>query len=94
MRNVHLSDAEQEILSAFKKDNLSSISDLDKSKAISELAAQNFTKKTERINIRLKYQDLNHIKRIAAQEGMPYQTLISSVLHKYALGYLRLEEAN
>ena len=94
VKNIHLSDVEQEILSEFQRDNLVSIESLDDNKAIAEIAAQNFTKKTERINIRLKYQDLNHIKRIAAQEGMPYQTLIASVLHKYALGYLKLEESS
>ncbi|ACP53407.1 hypothetical protein RPATATE_1107 [Rickettsia parkeri str. Tate's Hell] len=36
--------------------------------------------------------DLNHIKRIAAQERMSYQTLIASVLHKYASGYLKLDK--
>ncbi|MGX8189368.1 hypothetical protein [Rickettsia conorii] len=36
--------------------------------------------------------DLNHIKRIAAQERMPYQTLIASVLHKYVSGHLKLDK--
>ena len=92
MKKYILSDEEQEILNAFN-DNLLPVSDTsDEDKRIAQIAAANFTKKAERINIRLKSQDLIHIKRIAAQEGMPYQTLISSVLHKYAAGYLKLSQ--
>ena len=40
------------------------------------------------INIRLSSADLNRLKQKAAYEGLPYQTLIASVLHKYAAGHL------
>ena len=43
--------------------------------------------KTERIGIRLTSQDLKNIKQIAEKEGLRYQTLISSVLHKYIMDY-------
>jgi predicted DNA binding CopG/RHH family protein len=46
--------------------------------------AEKSLKKTERINIRITMKDLKDIKKIAALEGIPYQTLISSILHKYA----------
>lgn len=49
-------------------------------------AAEKFLKKNARINIRLSEPDLNLIKRRAAEEGMPYQTLIASILHKFAMG--------
>ncbi len=90
MKKYTLSNEEQEILDAFNNGTLVNRNTFAEDKRIAEIAAANFSKKTERINIRLKYQDLNHIKRIAAQEGMPYQTLIASVLHKYAAGYLKL----
>ena len=45
-------------------------------------------RKNKRINIRLPSHDLVEIKRLAAREGVPYQTLISSILHKYATGEL------
>ena len=41
------------------------------------------SRKTKNINIRISEYDLTHLKRKAEEEGMPYQTLISSVLHKY-----------
>ena len=39
------------------------------------------TRKTKNINIRISQQDLENLRRSAEQEGIPYQTLISSVLH-------------
>jgi predicted DNA binding CopG/RHH family protein len=46
------------------------------------------TRKTKNINIRITQQDLENLRRSAEQEGIPYQTLISSVLHKYLSGRL------
>ena len=45
--------------------------------------------KDQRINIRLSSADLQAIRTRALQEGIPYQTLISSVLHKYVSGTLQ-----
>ena len=45
-------------------------------------------KKERRINIRLSSRDLEAIQTIAFEEGLPYQTLIASVLHKFATGRL------
>ena len=46
------------------------------------------TRKTKNINIRINQLDLANLKRNAEQEGIPYQTLIASVLHKYLSGRL------
>jgi predicted DNA binding CopG/RHH family protein len=46
-------------------------------------AAQRYTRKDARINIRLSTADLEMLKRRAAEEGLPYQSLIASILHKY-----------
>ena len=51
-------------------------------------AARNTLAKDKRINIRMSSKDLDQVQVIAAQEGLPYQTLISSVLHKYVSGTL------
>ena len=51
-------------------------------------AADNYIKKDKRISIRVYGADLERIKRIALQEGLPYQTLITSILHKFATGML------
>ena len=46
-------------------------------------------RKDRRLNIRISTKDLEAIQKRALEEGLPYQTLISSVLHKYASGRLR-----
>jgi predicted DNA binding CopG/RHH family protein len=46
-------------------------------------------RKDRRINIRISSKDLEAIRRRALEEGLPYQTLVSSLLHKYASGRLR-----
>ncbi len=52
--------------------------------------AKETLKKNKNINIRISENDLASIKMLAAREGMPYQTLIGSLIHKYASGYLQL----
>ena len=84
-----LDQEEQEILGYFEGDKTLHVSKhIESEKTDALLAAKNFSKKSQRINIRMNEFDLSHIKRRAAQEGIPYQTLISSILHKYAAGYL------
>lgn len=46
-------------------------------------------RKDRRLNIRLSSRDLEAIQKRALEEGLPYQTLISSLLHKYAAGRLK-----
>ena len=46
-------------------------------------------RKDRRLNIRLSSKDLEAIQKRALAEGLPYQTLISSLLHRYAAGRLR-----
>ena len=46
-------------------------------------------RKDRRLNIRLSSKDLEAIQKRALAEGLPYQTLITSLLHKYASGHLK-----
>ncbi|MBA4390878.1 MAG: antitoxin, partial [Syntrophus sp. (in: bacteria)] len=50
--------------------------------------AKNTLQKDKRINIRMSSKDLDQVQIIAVQEGIPYQTLVSSIIHKYVSGYL------
>jgi len=59
---------------------------LEKEKVIA--AARNTLKKDKRINLRLTQKDYYQIQIKAIEEGMPYQTLISSLVHKYLNGSL------
>jgi predicted DNA binding CopG/RHH family protein len=75
------------VLNAFEKGQLKSVAtkaELAKLKA----AARATAIKDRRVNIRLSSGDLSDIQVKALEEGMPYQTLIASVLHKYVTGRL------
>ena len=50
--------------------------------------ARAFMQKTSRVNIRLSPQDVEGMQRLAVEEGIPYQTLMASVIHKYVSGRL------
>ena len=50
--------------------------------------AKNYLKKDKRINIRLSSKDLELIQRKVIEEGLSYQTFVSSILHKYINGYI------
>lgn len=54
--------------------------------------ARNTLQKDKRINIRMSSKDLDRVRVMATQQGIPYQTLISSIIHKYVSGYLREKE--
>jgi len=56
-----------------------------------EKAAKNSTLKNRRINIRLTEKDFKDIQVKAMEEGIPYQTLISSIIHKYNKGELKTD---
>jgi len=53
----------------------------------------NAANKTKNINIRISAYDIEKVKQRSAEEGIPYQTLISSVIHKYVTGKLVDEKA-
>jgi predicted DNA binding CopG/RHH family protein len=78
---------EREIIAAFDKGKLTSVAtkaELARFKA----AARATALKDRRVNIRLSSGDLSDIQAKALVEGVPYQTLIASVLHKYVTGRL------
>jgi len=83
--NTHLDSYEQEILDAFENDELKA----SKTDTDFQIIARNTLKKNRKINIRISENDLSALQRRAAREGIPYQTLIGSVLHKFVSGFLK-----
>ena len=83
-----LEPEEQQLLADFEAGDLRSVAT---PALLSELqeAAKATGLKDQRINIRLSSSDLQALRTRALQEGIPYQTLISSVLHKYVSGTLQ-----
>ena len=87
MKEIKLDKYEQDILEAYESGEFKPVKNMNKS--ISELrkAARNTIKKDQRVNIRISSKDLTEIQVAAIKEGVPYQTLMASVLHKYVRRY-------
>lgn len=84
-KNIILDEFENEVLEAYESGKLKP----SKSETDFQTIAQNTMKKNKKINIRISENDLSALQRKAAREGIPYQTLIGSVLHKYASGFMQ-----
>ena len=84
-----ISKDEKELLRSVEDNEWESVPDLKKELKRYQVIAKNSLKKDKRINIRLASKDLMDLQAKAMQEGLPYQTLISSVLHKYVTGQLK-----
>ncbi|MFC1643484.1 antitoxin [Chlamydiota bacterium] len=80
---MKLNKEEKEILKSYEKNTLKSVPNLKKEMTKYRAYAKSTLQKNKRINIRISERDLIHIQRKAVEEGLPYQTLISSILHKY-----------
>lgn len=87
MSSVELDQVEEDILGTFESGEFESVLSENRKSYLTEAAAETF-KKDKRINIRISSRDLSALQRRALEEGMPYQTLVASILHKYASGSL------
>ncbi len=79
---------EKEILEAFDAGKLKKSKNNKKQMEQHKVSAEATFKKDARINIRISSRDLRSLQAKALREGMPYQTLVSSILHKYIDGQL------
>lgn len=83
---------EKDILKDFENNKFVSVKNLTEEMRLAKEAASHFMKRDNRINVRISSVDLNLARRLAVQEGLPYQTLLASVIHKFVTG--RLIEKN
>ena len=81
---MKLNKEEKGILKGYEKSASESIPNVKGEIARYREYAKSTLQKNKRINIRLSEKDIIHIQRKAVEEGLPYQTLVSSILHKYA----------
>ncbi len=88
MSDKKLNREDQELLKAFEAGKFESDLKDDRRVQLAKLAAETI-KKDKRINIRISSRDLEALQRRALEEGLPYQSLVSSVLHKYVSGGLK-----
>ncbi len=82
-----LSREEKELLQSYERGEWESIRTSESIERHREAARRTFAK-DKRVNIRISGKDLDLIQERALIEGIPYQTLMSSVLHKYVTGRL------
>ena len=84
-RPSKISDAEErELIAMSEEDGWVSVGDIETQRRYWQEHAKKFLdNKRQRISIMIPERDLARLKARAAEEGMPYQTLINSILHKY-----------
>lgn len=78
-----LDQDEEELIAEYERGAFRPVKNQNMAKKEAMGAAQRYMRKDARINIRLSTTDLELLKRRAAEEGLPYQSLIASILHKY-----------
>lgn len=87
MKKDNLNPQEKGLLDSFEQGEWKTVKNVKQEKLLAKKRATKTLSKDVRINIRLSSCDLFNIKQAAAYEGLPYQTLIASILHKYAAGH-------
>ena len=93
MTDIKLDKEEKKLLKALEAGEFESV--LTKKRRADLVAiAKHTTRKDKRINIRISNRDLKAIQLKASKEGIPYQTLVSSIIHKYISGSLKDVSAN
>jgi predicted DNA binding CopG/RHH family protein len=83
MQYYELDKEEERILASFENDEWVSVPNEKKKIAELQAAARNTLGRSKNINIRLSERDLMKIKAKASEKGIPYQTLVASILHQY-----------
>ena len=79
---------EQELIESLEGNNWKPAGNLEGWKTLLSKTATNTLTKDQRMNIRITKNDLDGIKLKAVEEGIPYQTLVASIIHKYVTGKL------
>lgn len=82
-------DDERDYMASIDNDEWRSVRGADERIAYFQGVARATSLKDQRMNIRIAKRDLDGLKERALEEGIPYQTLVSSILHKYVTGRLR-----
>jgi predicted DNA binding CopG/RHH family protein len=79
---------EKDLMESIERDEWEPVKNMKQEKEKAIAAARNTLKKDKRINLRLSEKDYHQIQIKAIEEGIPYQTFISSIIHKYLNGSL------
>ncbi len=88
MANIKLDKEEKDILDSYERGEWKSVKNLEEEIEKHRGYARQTLKKDKRVNIRISSMVLEELKTRAVEDGMPYQTLISSILHRFVTGRL------
>ncbi len=88
MSKIKLDKDEQEILNSFERGEWKSVRNINGEIKKHQNYARKTLKKDKRVNIRISSKDLEEIQTLAVENGIPYQTLIYSILRRYVSGRL------
>jgi predicted DNA binding CopG/RHH family protein len=88
MKRSYRSDEERALAESFERGEWRPVKNVKRERQKLRDAARRSLQKDARINIRLSSKDLGDVQVIAAREGIPCQTLLSSIIHKYVSGWL------
>ena len=86
MQKTRLGKEEQDILDSFERGEWKLVANRRQEIARHVVYARNTLAKDKRVNIRISSKDLEELQAIAVEDGMPYQTLMASVLHRFVSG--------
>ena len=86
MKEIKLDKYEQELSNSYDSGEWKSVKNLKQEIKKHQKYARNTLKKDKRVNIRISSKDLENMQVIAIEEGIPYQTLIASIIHKFVAG--------
>jgi predicted DNA binding CopG/RHH family protein len=91
MKKMYLDAEERDLVESIERGEWKSVRNLEAEIKKHQEYARNTLKKDKRVNIRISSRDLEAIQTRAVEDGIPYQTLMASVLHRFVAG--RLKEA-
>jgi predicted DNA binding CopG/RHH family protein len=81
-----LDEEERELIHSIERNEWTEVPDVERVKEQARRFAEATIRKDRRMNIRISDRDLRNLKKKAMEEGIPYQTMVSMVLHKYVTG--------
>ena len=89
MKKLYLDDEERDLVESIERGEWESVRGLKAEIKKHQEYARNTLKKDKRVNIRISARDLDAIQTRAVEDGIPYQTLMASVLHRFVAGRLK-----
>lgn len=92
MSKKKVNNEDKDVLDSYERGEWRSVKNRKREVKRLQQYARNTLQKDKRINIRMSSKDLDRVRVIATKQGIPYQTLISSIIHKYVSGYLKEKE--